>query len=113
MVRTRRGSFPRSLARPQAKASPRKSVVPPVAPELADFRKWDRTRSSFQGGEPCQEETAQGLTDEVRVVAEDLDGVVVEVEWVETVLAQVPAGIVYAPVVERRHLTRQAFPAMM
>jgi hypothetical protein len=39
--------------------------------------------------------------------------VVVEAEWVGTALGQVPAGTVYAPVVEQRFLIRQVFLAMM
>lgn len=45
-LRTRKDLFPGSLARAQAGLSLQKRVIPPVAPESADFRKWDKTRNS-------------------------------------------------------------------
>jgi hypothetical protein len=55
----------------------------------------------------------QALMDRVQALAGGWDVVVVEAEWVGTALGQVPAGTVYAPVVEQRFLIRQVFLAMM
>jgi hypothetical protein len=51
--------------------------------------------------------------DRVQALAGGWDVVAVEAEWVGIALGQVPAGAVYAPIVEQRFLIRQVFLAMM
>jgi hypothetical protein len=56
---------------------------------------------------------AQAPTGRGGELAGDWDAAGVEAEWVGIVPGQVPAGIVYALVVEQRFLTMQVFLAMM
>ncbi len=56
---------------------------------------------------------ARALTGKVLELAGGWDVAGVEAEWVGTAPGQVPAGTVYALVVEQRFLTRQVFLAMM
>ena len=75
-------------------------------------RRWGKVKPILGGGELYLEEMAQALMGKVRELAGDWDVAGVEGEWVGIALAQVPAGIACALVVEQRFLTRQAFPAM-